>query len=254
MKRVAFLLKGAVAKKGIKQRFEHQNAVYATAGEYVNIQAVANSIKKHIIDVNTDCQFDFFIHCWNTDLETKLNDLYHPKLSAYENNNLYNDEIIRKCVHPSDYGGISFALSLSKCIDLKIQYEKIHNFTYDIVIVYRPDVLLWKDMILQNYDLNAITVNYDPPLNTDFHFIMNSKNADLFRGLYESADSGNKYKVHYWIRNYIQNYLHIPMLHDDIVPGRHQEVFKSLYTISINGRHISLGQLQHYGITQNDLF
>jgi len=254
-KRVALCLKGAVARKHQRARFEYKNDIYASNNEYINIEAVYNMINKHIIDCNnSEYSFDIFIHCWNTDLQEKLDKLYQPKLSMYENNNLYDDMINSKIVQSYDYGGISSSISMAKCIELKIQYEREHNFIYDIVIIYRPDILLWKNMSLKNYNLEYITVNDHPNCNGDFHFVMNSYNANLFKQLYDSIDLGNKHICHYWIKNFIVNIIKLPITTDDITPGKYQEVFKSLKQCSLDHNYISLSLLQEYEITINDIF
>lgn len=68
--KIAICLSGAMAK--ITNTFYTQNALY-TKGEYVNFKACHNSIIKHIVDANSSCSFDFFIHSWNVDLQDHLN-------------------------------------------------------------------------------------------------------------------------------------------------------------------------------------
>ena len=226
MKRVAICIKGAVSKKGSDhERFYHKNELYRH-GEYVDYVAVRNSVIKHIVEANPECNFDFFLHGWNIDLKDELVDLYKPKSFLFEDNNNYNDEISAMITDPKDFGGISGSLSLKKSLELKEQYEKDNDIKYDIVIIYRYDVLIWKDMSLDFYNVNnSIYVNkWNGSCSADYHFVMSSENAYRFKYLYNSVvDHNNKHKFHHWIKNYIVNILKCRLLEDDIPVGLFQE-------------------------------
>ena len=114
--------------------------------------------------------------------------------------------------------------------ELKEDYEKENNMKYDIVILYRYDVLLWKDMNLKQYTGldDTIYVNAHGGGNGDFHFIMNHDNSHNFKNLIYSIPMGNEYRMHYWIQNYILNYMKINLKMDDIKPGIHQEVLRKM--------------------------
>ena len=79
------------------------------------------------------------------------------------------------CGNKDSYGGVSHALSVKKSIELKEEYEKETNVSYDIVILYRYDILLWKDMILNKYNNLENIVHSNGFLNGqgDFHFVIN---------------------------------------------------------------------------------
>ena len=55
------------------------------------------------------------------------------------------------------------------------EYSKEKDVKYDLIISYRYDVLLWKDLNLNSYiDLdNTVYVNAHVNCDGDFHFIMN---------------------------------------------------------------------------------
>jgi hypothetical protein len=74
---------------------------------YINYKMVHSAIQRHIIQANPSCHFDFFLHCWNTDLKDDLVNLYQPVDFLFEDNNLYRDEIMSKCNHPSEFAGPS---------------------------------------------------------------------------------------------------------------------------------------------------
>ena len=105
------------------------------------------------------------------------------------------------------------------------------NFDYDIVIVYRYDVLLWKDIILDDYKLDDfVYVNaWDGSCNADYHFIMSNKNSHKFKYLYDSIYFYQNYhKFHYWIQNYIVNVIKCNIKEDNIIAGQHQEHMRVL--------------------------
>jgi hypothetical protein len=115
-----------------------------------------------------------------------------------------------------------------------------------MVIVYRYDVLLWKDIVLSNYDLSEIYVNAHHDSNGDFHFIMNSDNASNFKYLYDSIKLGNHYRMHFWIKNYVNHYMKKNLIMDEIIPGNHQEVIRKIYGFSINAGHLSMEKFLSY--------
>ena len=228
MKKVAFCLKGAVSKE---HAFYTENSLYDD-GKYVNFTKCGNSIFEFIIHKNPNYKIDFFCHCWNIDLKNDIENIYNPKKSLFEDNNNYKNDINKRCKNKTDFGGISSALSIKKTIELKEEYEKENNFEYDIVILYRYDVLLWKDVILDNYKKlksNNIYVNAHPKGHGDFHFIMTNNNSLIFKNLFDSPlKNKNPHRMHYWIKNYIVRFCKKKLLMDEIIPGRHQEVIRKI--------------------------
>jgi hypothetical protein len=242
MNKVAICLKGAVSKKGTNDtRFYNKGDLYRP-GEYVEYQAVRNCIFRHIVECNPEFEFDFFLHGWNLDLQDDLNRLYQPKKSLFESNSNYDDIISSIIQTPSDFGGVSSSLSIKKTLELKEIFEIEQNIMYDLVIIYRYDVLLWKNMILKNYKIDStIYVNsWDESCNADFHFVMSNENSKKFKYLYDSVYLYNNYhKFHYWIKNYIVNILKIDLKEDDIQVGLFQEHLRVI------GDKPTYGSLQH---------
>jgi hypothetical protein len=226
MKKVAICIKGAVGKKGTAHdRFYHKNDLYRK-GDYIDYESVSKSIFKHIVNANKNFQFDFFLHSWNFDLENELTTLYTPKKFLFEDNTIYNDVVSSVIKGPEDFGGVSGGLSTKKSIELKEIYEIENNIKYDVVIIYRYDVLLWKDMILDHYDTaNSIYVNaWRGSKNGDFHFVMSNENSNKFKYLYDSVTLyNNSHKFHHWIKNYIENIIKTPLTEDSIEAGIYQE-------------------------------
>jgi hypothetical protein len=232
MKRVAICLKGAVSKKGgPHDRFYYKDDLYKD-GQYIDYVKVRESIFKHIIDVNKDVyEFDFFLHCWNFDLKDNMIDIYKPKKEKFEDNTNYNNVIMSVTSDPSDFGGISGGLSLKKSIELKEIYEIEKNIKYDIVIIYRYDVLIWKDIILDKYETDKyIYVNaWDGSCNADYHFIMSNENSFKFKYLYDSIYLyDNRHGFHHWIKNYLVNIINCELREDEIFAGEHQEHMRVL--------------------------
>lgn len=246
--RVAFILRGGMAKIG-SDFVEHPEDIYRKS-EYIDYKACARSIRKHIFENNDNKYkyfFDTFIHSWNVDLEKDLVSIYQPKLYSFEDNDKYKQEILTKITDNWEFPSLSSALSIKKGIELMQKYEISKNFKYDIVIIYRPDLMLWKDMNLDFYasDISKqkIFVNGHTQENGDFHFLMSSDVAKDFKNLYESRSSGNKCICHFWIKNYIINYMKRDLIKDEIIPGQHQEVARKLKEYSILPKYITIEKL-----------
>lgn len=255
--KVAICLRGAIAKT--TKRFTNPGELY-NHGKYVNFIAVFNSIKEHIIDVNKEYSFDFFIQSWNQDLEKDLNELYKPKATLFEDNNLYKNEIIKNLYNTrqpaSEYGNVSHYLAISKSIKLMKEYSLENDIVYDYIILYRPDVLLFKDMDLKLYDKEKIYVNAHPDCGGDFHFVMNLKNSFLFSELYETTKTINEvtnYNLHGKINVFVEKYLKMKLYMDDIVPGMNQEVLRHLKYTSIDRHGLQYDMFFKYGLTKDEI-
>lgn len=222
-KRVALCIRGAVSRKCGPSPM--RGDIYAPPKGYVDYESVCRSIEKCIIQTNPKTSFDVFLHSWNKDLCSSLEYLYRPVASLFEDNETYADEILSRCAEPRDFSGVSHALSIKRVIQLKEDYERHKGFSYDMVVLYRPDVLIWKNMDLSSYDISeGVFVNAHPNFGGHFHFVMSSHDASLFKGLYDSPLRGNPHRTHHWIRNFIERFMERPIFMDDIVPGRDQEI------------------------------
>lgn len=261
--RVAICLRGAMSK--LTERFCNPGALY-NQGKYVNYVAVYNSIKKHIIDANPNVVFDFFIQSWNLDLEDQLIDLYKPKSFLFENNDLYRDEIIN-CLNITnkpltDFSINSQFLSISKTIKImknyieKEKYTNNNEITYDSILLYRPDVLLFKDMDLLKYDKKSVYVNGHSDSGGDFHFLMSLEDSYKFMHLYETTKFVNLITNHYLhgkIRIYVENVLQKKLLMDNIKPGLDQEVLRKLKICSVDQHQVPIDTFYKYGLNQEEI-
>ena len=254
--KVAFLIKGAVSKSTGKSSLPDD--VYRD-GRYVNFISGANSIKKHIVDANPDCEFDFFLHSWHPDLGDDMISLYDPIKYLFESNDIHKNEIL-KLLDTTDcseqfFGQVAMCLSFKKVTELLQSYVKETYKKYDLVIFYRYDVLLWKDMELSEYLPENLYVNADAKSNAigDFHFIMNYDNAINFGlNLYDSISIKNPPIDHKVIKGYVINYMNTHLTMDNIVAGEHQEVIRKLMSI-VSNEKIPIETLEAFGITEKEI-
>jgi uncharacterized protein YfdQ (DUF2303 family) len=110
------------------------------------------------------------------------------------------------------------------------------------VILYRYDVLLWKDILLDDYNLNSnnIYVNAHSQCNGDFHFMMSNNNSIIFKDLFDSPLKNNNFhKIHHWIKKYITNICNKNLIIDKIIPGKHQETIRKIKEFSIKKGYLS---------------
>jgi hypothetical protein len=251
-KRVAFCLRGAVSRKLHKLEYPGQILIEPN---YIHVECTHKAIKKHIFDCNQEYEFDTFIHCWDKPMEEKLLGLYNPKGYLFEDNSIYWEEIQAKIANPQQYSQGSQLLTMKKVLELKEKYEQDNNFKYDMVILFRPDVLLWKNMTLENYDVNnyMYVTRWDGDSQADFHFVMSSLHADQFKYAYDKLNKSIYKLVHFYIKFYIVNYMYATLLEDDIRAGIHEEVIRIIKLPLFTNKSISMEQLEEYGLTEKML-
>jgi len=241
-KRIAICLRGGISK--IKTWFnedDNTNLLYSS-NPYVPYESSYNSIMKHIIQVNPNYEFDFFIQSWNCDLEEDLIRLYKPKKTLFEDQTQYIDMINKNKI--VRYGYTAQKLSIKKSLEIMLEFSGVNNINYDRVIIYRPDVLLWKDIIISNYNKDFIYVN--DSLNEDFHFIMSQENSLLFSKLFE-------YKLS--IKDFVYKIMKKEKFFraDNIKCGIHQEVLRKLKFGSIDRHNIPEEFFYEYGLTSEQI-
>jgi len=260
-KRVALCLRGGVARQKARIRRPNELDDYPydinDNHHYIKKEACYNSIKKHIIDSNPEYDFDVFIHCWELVLEKDMVELYKPKLYKFEDNLLYKEEILSKIGEQTkktyDYSQCSHALSTKKSLELKDEYEKTNNFVYDTVILYRPDLLLWKDIILNRYLSNNIYVNKWHSYTADFHFVMSSENATKLKWMYDNINKSSPSLMHSMFYEYITGTMKQNLIMDDINAGHDQEVCRQIkWSLYVN-KSITLDKLLEYDLSEEDI-
>lgn len=244
-KRVAVCLRGAVSKvKG--GHIITSDHIYKD-GEYVNYRAVYMSYLIHLIRPNEEnYEFDFFIQSWNIDLEDDLSKLYQPKAKVFEDNRKYTKLINRNIV--KSYGNTSQILSITKVLELLKKYISETKQEYDMVVVCRPDVILFKDIDLDWYDPREVYVNsnLDRTLKgaLDFHFIMNQENAMKFGKIFGS-------KMNFV--NFVEKKMKKKLLVDQIKFGIHQEVLRKIKMASIDRNNVPREIFYKYGLTDQEI-
>tara|TARA_Y100000389_G_C17453360_1_gene516331 strand:+ start:521 stop:1315 length:795 start_codon:yes stop_codon:yes gene_type:complete len=256
-KKVAICLRGAMSKiqngwvGGRLKAEKSLEKLYTTSKKFVNFKAVYKSILIHIVNYNKDeYEFDFFIQSWNPELQKELIELYNPKKYIFEHQGLYKDIISNHtwtnlpntACHRGKYGYCAQKLGICKSLKLVQEYSNNENVNYDLIIVYRPDVLLFKNMDLNCYDKNNVYINNSP--DEDFHFIMNYKNSVLFSNMFD-------YKMTF--KDYITNIMKVKVLGDDIKFGIHQEVLRTLKYNSIDVHQIPREVFYKYNLTDEEL-
>lgn len=118
-----------------------------------------------------------------------IRELYNPKSINVENfdsiSEVFNiqnfDRLIdlNKLNHNIHDNGILFGLSMHYkrylCNQLKIQYEMVNLFKYDLVLLIRPDIFWLKPLNVESLDKNKI---YCRDVGYDYFFISSSENID----------------------------------------------------------------------------
>lgn len=244
MKKVAFLLRGGISQK----TKDHSNDFFECSNKnnYVNINCVKYAIDKHIIKPNKDYSFDFFIHSWCLDLKQELLYLYNPVDFLFEKNDLYEEILLKKIKYDRKYlSQASQALAIKKVCEL---LEK-SNQDYDKVIIYRPDLLIWKDIDLNKYKNENIYVNAHPNCEGDFHFIFSHENLKIFKTIFDSLSEDLPPMVHHYIKRHIINVFNKNnYLMDDITVAKFQEIVRKIGNTDFMKLNI-----EEYGITRNEI-
>lgn len=261
--RIAVLLNGAVSK--ITGKFDNPGQLYRP-GEYINYRAVYNSIAKHIVRPNSDWKFDFFIHCWNTDLQDDLTKIYRPVAVQFEDNNVYRDEIIQKLqkfkASDKQFAVCSRSLSVAKVCELVEKHVEATGTQYDLVMLYRPDILLWKDIHLKRYDPTAITCNSSQvtgDFSGDFHHIMNLSSMSMYKHRYKTDSYPAGWSTYSHAAN--SEWMHllqrsgISIAMDDVEAGVHQAPVRYINAddknlSAIKQGHITPFQMMQYGFSK----
>ena len=260
-KKIALCLHGGISYKKVDYQdgytnsySNHTSIMYEDNIEkFVNFTACYKSIKKHIIDYNTDYDIDIYIHMWhqNEQMKNEIIDLYKPQKYIFEDNKKIMKEIMLKCVSFGDKKGNGkgrLSRLYSMCKSLKMVSKDID---YDLVISYRPDMLLWKDIDLNSYDRAAITKNGST--FGDFHFIMSMKNSKLFSNYYDNINKKLYDSGYHLYKNYIVKHLNLQLKGDNIEPNKHQEVLRKLKKHSLKNKSISDNELIFFGLDKNKL-
>ena len=133
---------------------------------------------------------------WREDTIDLIKKFYNPVVFLYEPQIIFNpfNDVNYELARPSNVHSMFFSIQRSN--QLKIQYERENNFSYDIVIRCRFDV----DIIKFDIDLYNLSMDYvncyamrDSP-NSDLA-ISSSKNMDIYSSIYDNFE---KYRQDGW--------------------------------------------------------
>ena len=176
--RAAFLLSGVVGK------FYTNKQGYEWSGD-VDFRIGHHFFKKHIFDVNDTV--DVFIHCWDTQYEKQLTELYQPKKSKFQEQIQFDNEIMRGNFIESRW------YSTKQVTELKKNMKKENDFTYDVVMSCRFDVGFFEDLVFNDVmeDPNAMYIaktnppNPQKPTICDLWHFSSSKNMDIINSFHD---------------------------------------------------------------------
>ena len=200
--RSAVCFVGAIGLSGGKSNYFRGNATFKK-NKLVDYEGISHIMKKHLIDVNDNV--DTFIHCWTPDVESDMVRIYKPKSFLFEENDIYSEEFKRKCsiFRGRAYNRASFLLSIQKSLSLMVESGE----EYDSVLVIRPDVILFKNLILSELQLvdNIVYSNNGRVHPGDFFYLMNYNTSKIFRNMYEKIKSFKEDWSHDLINDIIIN-------------------------------------------------
>ena len=114
--------------------------------------------KKHILDVNPDCEIDVFCHSANVEFKDEINRLYQPKKSLYINQpnfvipNYVGGDLNRKNAHYHKW------FSHKKVMELRKEYEQEVEYEYDFVYIGRYDIAWTTDIIFKDLNPNKFYI------------------------------------------------------------------------------------------------
>ena len=244
MPRIALVYRGGIPK--VNSRFSAQST--SDALPYVDFVRCLEGVERHIKQANPEYDFDTYIHCWNQELQGELTRILSPKNFSFSNQAKYRVGIwlrvtasyfndlrvngtnsfimkLNKVSLQREYAGIAQSLSIRLALNL-IPPDKEMEYSY--IILLRPDVLLSRDLTLNQYKGSKITLNNSGNLRGDFRFVFNPIYLEGFRSLYNSTLRGHVHKVHYWIPKHLLRLYGEVLDEDCIVAGKDEEVIRKV--------------------------
>jgi hypothetical protein len=252
--KVALLLRGGVSRE--TGRLLNPKQVRLSDSPFVNFQACRESIFKNLVYANPDYDFDIFIQSWVPELAGELDALYSPKASAHEDNLQYSQDIRRltrrsifnevaaagwhkgysfwnlRKHYIQTFAGLSQALAIQKAIELMEQNSTPEE--YDFVVLYRPDIILLKEIRLSGYNPALVYCNGYSGRMGDFRWVFSPDNRQMFLNLLASINLGNFHQIHVWIRNYFDSHGFSKTYVSDVIQaGRDEEVLRKVKLVGI---------------------
>ena len=245
----AVLLKGAISR----QKGQCKVGADMCPEDYVDFYACEKSLKKHIFNLNSDVDFEFYIYSWSTHLEKELIKLYNPVkyvFEDYNNHREYINQIINQYNFNPEYHR-AYISTLSQALNIKLGLELIESsgINYDLILICRMDVLMWDNLDLKQYDLNNIYANACTVKGGgDLHFIMNPKNASIFKNCFDSALVGNPPYDHQFFRNYVTNFMKKEITEDNLKQDFDLGPIRAIYKCNYEPGALSYDKIKDFGI------
>ena len=247
--RYALVLTGAVSRL----KHEKRSSARPAAALYVDPQKYAYTPlrvtsaghRRHVLLAN-NATFDVFVHSWSHDLRANFSETYgaigtgHYEAvfeDAVEVETTYQ-QIFRAQGKKSDWRQVSWSFSMSRAALMVLNHVRLRRLgsAYERVVITRPDVVLTKDLRLDELSTSAdrIYVNQHPGANGDFHFVLSDPaHLRFFATLPFKAFTFGA-TMHGWIKNAANaSGLHFKM--DQIAPGHDEEVFRKCYGLNRAG-------------------
>ena len=222
-------------------------------GENLDVSLSHKHLKRHILDVNSDAQVDFFMHTWSVEQETQLKELYRPIDSVFENQIIF--DFSYTVGNPQGPGGesnrwvdgsfkgvdnlrfhsmFSRWYSAKVANDLKKNHENKTGEVYDFVMLTRYDLAYVTDFVFSNFSKENFYAI--PPSDShhglqDLWFITDSSKMDVFCGMFDWIKNikhfPHKFTHSHWLsRKYLEHTGMISKL-DFFGPPRHWDTGKA---------------------------
>lgn len=113
-------------------------------------------LKSELLEPYAD-RIDVFVHCWNPEMKSKIDELYHPKKSKYHPAK-NRDLVLKGIKNVSKYPMFSNLYSFYEADLLRQEYQKENSFVYDCVIHTRFDIKIKINRSLDTYSTDRLYV------------------------------------------------------------------------------------------------
>ena len=277
--RYALLLCGAVSRiyhHGSSLTPQSHHIYMGKQYPFTPVEVTGSSILKHIIAANGGpSSVDTYIHCWNREVETRLRTIYNASLitAQFDDNRRVQREEMgragragaghkapgRLAFQRSDWRQVSWAISMSRAIALMVdhcedEHKNKDNSTgsrrgsspcYDGVIIYRPDVLLLRDLRVSELGGATTTtttttagaaaaaatafVGHWMNGHGDMHLVMPFAAAVRFgKTVLPYLRQRDNAKAHAWLPGFLKKHLGLVVEMDHLRPGWDEEVYRKI--------------------------
>lgn len=171
-------------------------------GGTVDLEACYRSYYKKVFSKNP--KPDIFIHCWSPEERDRIEKLYQPIVSFYENPLPPPDPVSKQF---REYLTMSRWLSTKRSLLLKQKWEKTAGEKYDCVMILRFDSVFHRPLIFSDYDLQYFWAGLKTGIQRpgegkkaglwlqDFWFFSNSKTMDYLGTMSDNLLSKNSHKA-----------------------------------------------------------